>query len=152
MVMRTQEWAGMRDPKIFLHELEILISQQVQYVMGIAVRCPAEGCEQWDRLLNRYGVAKIQRHGTEGRLDGEAQGAPAAECRAVLAAIRDLALPALTHIEAQYAHAIQSDRLLRAWVGRIRERLSSLDRLSDASTSSGSWSRLDTSWSLAAAL
>jgi len=115
----------MRDPKVFLHELEILINQQVRYVVGMAARCPAEGDEAWDRLRDRYGVEKATARPERHRH----RGAPPEEVQAILEAIRDLARPALRHFEGQYADRIQRDRALSGWVRRLHGRLSSLHEL-----------------------
>ena len=142
----------MGDPKIFLHELEILINQQVQYVMGMAARCPKEGCPEWDRLLSRYGVENIRHGGKTAELAPGARGAPPEEVQRVLEAIRDLAIPALSHIEYQYARPIGANRLLAGWVRRIRERLDSLPQLARRGSEPETRSVFENAWSQAAAI
>jgi hypothetical protein len=115
----------MRDPKVFLHELEILINQQVRYVVGMAARCPAEGDEAWDRLRQRYGVEKASARPRRDRH----RGAPPEEVRAILESIRDMARPALRHFEGQYADRIQHDPALSGWVRRLHGRLAALHEL-----------------------
>ena len=144
----------MGDPKLFLHELEILVNQQVQYVLGMAARCPTDGDEEWSRVLRRYGVQELSvtERLAAAREAGLSRGAPVAEIHAVLLAIRALALPALVHIEQQFSQTLRMSSLLAAWVGRIRQRLETLPMLAFKPADDRPRDLFQPSWPLAAAI
>ncbi|MDY0000794.1 MAG: hypothetical protein RBU30_05830 [Polyangia bacterium] len=144
----------MGDPKLFLHELEILVNQQVQYVLGMAARCPAEGDPEWSRVLQRYKVQECSANEREGavRRAGLSRGAPAGEVQAVLEAIQALALPALAHIEQQFRETLSRNMLLGAWVGRIRQRLEQLPQLALKPAEERPRDLFHPSWPMAAAI
>jgi len=144
----------MGDPKLFLHELEILVNQQVQYVLGMAARCPIDGDQEWSRVLRRYGVQELSvtERLASAKNAGLSRGAPSAEIHSVLLAIRSLALPALVHIEQQFSHALHMSSLLAAWVGRIRQRLETLPMLAFKPAEDRPRDLFQPSWPLAAAI
>lgn len=149
-----KERGNVGDPKVFLRELEILVNQQVQYVLGMAARCPIEGDEAWSRVLRRYGVenATSEERAAEVRAAGLSRGAPPSEVRAVLRAIRGLALPALDHIEQQFATSFQRSALLGAWVSRVRRRLETLPHLASSPAEDRPRDVFEPSWPQAAAI
>lgn len=149
-----KEASTMEDPKLFLYELEILVNQQVQYVLGMAARCPAEGDAEWSRVLKRYNVQECsvaERVGTAAQA-GLSRGAPASEVHEVLLAIRALALPALAHIERQFGLSIRSRPLIEAWVNRIRQRIDTLPLLAWKPHEERPRDLFHPSWPLAAAV
>lgn len=121
----------MLNPDIFIRELELLIDQQVEHVLMLAAGWP-ESRGAWDRLLERYHVSP-----NEPRDHPSFQaGAPVTEVRRVLAAIRQMASPALAHIEVQFGEEIAGRLPLAARVSRLRARVYSLEELADASQTS----------------
>lgn len=144
----------MGDPKLFLHELEILVNQQVQYVLGMAARCPITGDEEWTRVLRRYGVQEcsVTERVAAAQRAGLSRGAPPSEVQAVLLAIRNLALPALAHIEQQFSGTLRTNALLGAWVGRIRQRIETLPQLAWKPAEDRPRDLFHPSWPLAAAI
>lgn len=122
----------MLNPDVYIRELELLIDQQVEYVLSRAAEWP-EDPEAWNRVLQRYHVRPNESRGPSTFH----AVAPVAEVRRALAAIRELASPALAHIEVQFGQEIASRLPLAARVSRLRARVYSLETLADGIMGTG---------------
>ena len=121
----------MDTPRVFIKELEMLISQQINHVLSHAVRSPGIGTPLWDRVLGQYnqGCAPDIDRGRRAVEAGLREGiVPKQVCHA-LASVADLAQPALLHIETQFSEEIDRSEGLSMRVLRMRRYLFRLANL-----------------------
>ena len=115
----------------FLRDLEVLISDQVQYVVTSAAQCPIGGSPEWDELLRCYRVEKMDASAKRERIFelGLLRGALPEEMCGALAEVGARGSQALSHLKSHFTDKIETDHRLANRVARLFEYLDQLSSL-----------------------
>jgi hypothetical protein len=121
----------MADPALFLKEIEMLVLQQMDHVLGAAVGNDSRADWQWEEALDNCGDSRAQMlaRATHRLEQGLVSGKLPADLGASLAGITELVRPALVHLELQFSEALRSDRGLARRVGLLGDFLRRLAAL-----------------------
>ena len=138
----------MNGPLVFLKEIEMLILQQVDFILNDAADGALGSSAEWENLLDNYNESRPQilKRAATVLEQGFGEGGLPDEVRKSLAAISDLARPALAHVELQFAETIRRDPALSRRVELISNYLSKLHALGQQGIDSASDLVVDPVW------
>ncbi|MFH2008896.1 MAG: hypothetical protein ABI333_20070 [bacterium] len=123
----------MIDITVFLRDLEVLISDQVQHVVSNAANCPVGGSPEWDELLRCYRVEKMSASARRERIFelGLLRGALPEEMCGALAEVGTRGRQALRHLESHFTDVIEADHRLQNRLARLHQYLDQLSALEE---------------------